>query len=113
MRQVAPEREQFVAINGWIKPFGTLVGPPIGHIIHHRKDDGVAIVAGLVVVTSALHGVAAAVGVFPLLPVAYAAASLAEESVITMMFTYIEYRFGFDHFGTLTGTVLFINGMVA
>ena len=102
-----------MAINGWIKPFGTLVGPPIGHIIHRRKDDGVAFVASLVVVTSALHGFAAVVGVFWLLPVAYAGAALAEESVITMMFTYIEYRFGFDHFGTLTGGVLFINGMVA
>ena len=72
-----------------------------------------AFVASLVVVTSALHGFAAVVGVFWLLPVAYAGAALAEESVITMMFTYIEYRFGFDHFGTLTGGVLFINGMVA
>ena len=112
-RQVATEREQFVAINGWIKPFGTLVGPPIGHIIHRRPHDGAAIVATLVVATSAVHGAAAVAGVFWLLPVAFAGAALAEESIITMMFSYIEHQFGFEHFGTLTGLVLFINGMIA
>ena len=78
-----------------------------------RPDDGAAIVAMLVVVTSTLHGVAAVAGVFWLLPVAYAGAALAEESIITMMFAYIEHRFGFQHFGTLTGGVLFINGLIA
>ena len=60
-----------------------------------------------------MHGVAAVAGVFWLLPVAFAGAALAEESIITMMFSYIEHQFGFEHFGTLTGLVLFINGMIA
>jgi hypothetical protein len=111
--QISDERAQFVAVNGWIKPFGTLVGPPIGHIIHRRPVDGAAIVAAVVVATSALHGVAAVAGVFWLLPVAYGGATLAEESIITMLFSYVEDRFGFEHFGTLTGAVLFINGLIA
>jgi hypothetical protein len=84
-----------------------------GSTVCRRPDDGAAIVAALVVVTSTLHGVAAIAGVFWLLPVAYAGAALAEESIITMMFAYIEHRFGFQHFGTLTGGVLFMNGLIA
>ena len=79
-----------MAVNGWIKPFGTLVGPPIGHLIKKRQADGAAIAAALVVVISTVHGIAAAAGSTWLLPVSYAMATMAEEGIITIMFSYIE-----------------------
>ena len=108
----SPSREHYVAVNGWMKPFGTLAGPPIGHVIHKNKH-GAAICAAMVVLVSAVHGGAAMAGVLELMPLSFAGATLAEEGVVTILFAFVQDHFGFDNFGTLTGFVLFVNGGVA
>lgn len=107
---------KYTAIFGWIAPFG-VVGGPVGSawITNRSRGPNRAIkeAGALVTALQFLMLIIAWSEILELQVIAFFGYTIGQELFFASMFSWLGARFGFTHFGTLVGSLMFFGGLLA